>query len=1206
MTRRWAALATLACALVLGAMPATAAAASKRAWRFYAGAGKADITPPAAGSPAAAAVDDQFAPEFAACAAAGFPTQGRFALQEPFEDLNGDGQWDAGTDLSNGPDGKKPDPFCDVNANGRWDGLWMDNEKGPATGVNDPIDVRAVAISDGRHLPVVYASADAIGIFDYYTEQARYDLLHHYRVHALLVVSADHNESSPDTIGLYGALDTPLGVGVRSGIDEFYMRFLDDRIAQAAAAAVHHLRPAALFANQVEGQIPDGTQGDTYPMQPGITEHISDQFPTAVALPGDDRVAAVDPKLGVLQARTPSGTPIFTLISIAAHNQEMGNAGAEISADWPGAMVQSFDRHNTGTAMFLVGDNGSMEDPQTNPTVIPGGSENHSNDATQYQQAQATGARFAEIAQSAAASAVKLNPGPVRLFRRQICIPLENNGFLVLAAAGEFGRRQAWVCDTSGNPVAPLPNGSIVPTAGANFRTFVSYTDVGPDLQLIDNPGEAFPALMLGSPFGVEEESCNRPNPAVPTWHANAPVPLPGRPGRRPHWVPDPRLGVCERHARAVQQRHLLPGHERPWAQARVRVGRTDLGQRRRQHAGIAARPPARSERPHRRGPVRAAQRELLALAHGRSRCPDRGGREQRAGSGRRRADRCSGDASLRVTASRCARSVHGLRRPAPGPPGHHHARDHGAGARRLRRGALLPQRVPVARHLAPAGWRDLRDVLASSQSMPVADAAWRAGTPAGRRRGGWTPCRERHGLSAPTIPAMPRFAERPDDVFRALNDSIAFDARLSSCDLAQSRAHARMLAAQEIISQAERDQLLAGLDQVEAEIEDGEFSIGPEDEDIHMAIERRVTEIVGPVGGKLHTARSRNDQVATDMALFVWDRSLAATEAIKALGETLIALAERHLDWAMPGYTHLQRAQPVYLSHHLLAYVWMLVRDHERFTAAIKASQVLPLGAGALAGVNFETDREMVAQELGFTSVSENSIDAVSNRDFVLDYLAAAATCATHLSRLGAEIVLWSSQEFGFCELSDAWASGSSLMPQKKNPDAAELLRAKAPRVAGHLVALHGVLHGLPLTYNKDLQEDKEHLFDAADTLELSLQAAQGMLSGVKFNRERLAQAAADEFLAATDLADLLVKDGIPFREAHGIIGGLVRSALERGKQLSELSRDELAEHSPLLDERVYELLAAGAWMEGKVSRGGTSSERVREQLERARAALA
>jgi hypothetical protein len=251
-----------------------------------------------------------------------------------------------------------------------------------------------------------------------------------------------------------------------------------------------------------------------------MSERISAQFPTSVALSGDRRVAAVDPKMGVLQARARSGTPIFTVIEIAAHNQEMGNSGTGISSDWPGAMEHAFDAQHAGVAMFLAGDNGSHEDPQTDPTVIPGGSENHSNQVTQYIQAQATGARFAQIAASAAASAVQLDPGAVRLTRKQFCVPVENNGFVALAAAGEFGRRQAYVCGPSGQPIAPIPNGSIVPTAGTQFRTFVSYADIGPDLQLIDNPGEAFPALMLGSPFGVEDQSCSRPNPVVPTWYA--------------------------------------------------------------------------------------------------------------------------------------------------------------------------------------------------------------------------------------------------------------------------------------------------------------------------------------------------------------------------------------------------------------------------------------------------------------------------------------------------------------------------------------------------------------------------------------------------------------------------------------------------------------------------------------------------------------
>ena len=454
----------------------------------------------------------------------------------------------------------------------------------------------------------------------------------------------------------------------------------------------------------------------------------------------------------------------------------------------------------------------------------------------------------------------------------------------------------------------------------------------------------------------------------------------------------------------------------------------------------------------------------------------------------------------------------------------------------------------------------------------------------------------------------MSRFHEPPDPDFQRLNASIAFDRRLWPQDLAQSRAHARMLAERGIISPEDRDALLAGLDSVERELSERRFAVEVDDEDIHMAIERRLTEVAGPVGGKLHTARSRNDQVVTDLAIYTRERAAGAGEAVTALMRALLARAEEHVDWPMPGYTHLQRAQPVYLGHHLLAYFWMLARDRARFQFSEDQAGSLPLGAGALAGVNFDTDRALVARELGFTSVAPNSIDAVSGRDFMLDYLNAAATCSTHLSRLGAELVLWSSTEFGFCELPDAWSSGSSIMPQKKNPDAAELLRAKAPRVVGHLAAFHGVLHALPLTYNKDLQEDKEHLFDAVDTLELTLAAATGMISSVVFDRERLREAASDELLAATDVADLLVRLGLPFREAHGVVAGLVRAALDAGKPLSELTCEELAEHSETLAAHgadYREVLLQSSWLESKVSEGGTSLARVREQIELAEKVL-
>src|SRR4051812_6708814 len=444
----------------------------------------------------------------------------------------------------------------------------------------------------------------------------------------------------------------------------------------------------------------------------------------------------------------------------------------------------------------------------------------------------------------------------------------------------------------------------------------------------------------------------------------------------------------------------------------------------------------------------------------------------------------------------------------------------------------------------------------------------------------------------------MSRFSEPQHPLFQALNSSIAFDYRLAPYDLEQSTAHVRMLARQGIVSEDDLAEIESGLAEVRDEIDRDAFQVLAGDEDIHMAIERRLIELVGPVGGRLHTARSRNDQVATDMVLLVRAHALTAKEVILDLMSVLAELAERHMDWPMPGYTHLQRAQPVYLSHHLLAYLWKLQRDFDRFDFVMQTTDELPLGSGALAGVNFETDRLFLARELGFTAVSRNSVDAVSNRDFVFDYLAAAATCATHLSQLGAEIVLWTSEEFGFLVLPDAWSSGSSIMPQKKNPDAAELLRGKAPRIVGHLTALHGVMHALPLTYNKDLQEGKEHLFDTVDTITACLAAAHGMIAGARFDRERMAAAASDELIAATDLADLLVKRGTPFREAHGVVAGLVREAVESGRSLGEVA-------VPALGDEAAAVLSASSWLESKVSEGGTSLPRVQEQLDAARAAL-
>lgn len=447
----------------------------------------------------------------------------------------------------------------------------------------------------------------------------------------------------------------------------------------------------------------------------------------------------------------------------------------------------------------------------------------------------------------------------------------------------------------------------------------------------------------------------------------------------------------------------------------------------------------------------------------------------------------------------------------------------------------------------------------------------------------------------------MSRFSEPPEPGFDAINRSLEVDRRLWPYDVQQSRAHVRMLAAQEVIPAQDADAILAALETVHSELVEDRFPFEDSDEDIHMAIERRVTEIAGPAGGRMHTGRSRNDQVATDLVMFTRDAAAETVLRIEALMRALAAAAREGTEVTLPGYTHLQRAQPVYLAHHLLAYFWMLERDRQRMRFVEEQCSSLPLGAGALAGVNFDTDRRMVADELGFASVVPNSLDAVSSRDFVLDYLAAAATCATHLSRLGSELVIWSSTEFGFVELPDGWTSGSSLMPQKKNPDAAELLRAKAPRIVGDLASLHGVIHALPLAYNKDLQEDKEYLFDAADSLALALVAAEGMVSGAVFNAERMAEASSDEMIAATDIADMLVRRGMAFREAHGVVGALVREAAGSGRRLSELSDEEMLAQSELLDAEVREVLRRESWTESKVSEGGTSSSRVAEQLEAA-----
>jgi argininosuccinate lyase len=453
---------------------------------------------------------------------------------------------------------------------------------------------------------------------------------------------------------------------------------------------------------------------------------------------------------------------------------------------------------------------------------------------------------------------------------------------------------------------------------------------------------------------------------------------------------------------------------------------------------------------------------------------------------------------------------------------------------------------------------------------------------------------------------APARFRKEPDPRFWRMNRSLPFDWQLAPYDIVQSQAHARGLARIGVMSAAEAEEIAAGLERVQALIEAPDFAFEEADEDIHMAIERLLGEEVGALAGKLHTGRSRNDQVATDIAMVVNAASRRAMRLCGATMERLLTQAEAHRDWPMPGYTHLQRAQPVYLGHHLLAYFWMLSRDARRFGFAAESSSVMPLGSGALAGVNWPINRDIVAAELGFAGITPNSLDGTSNRDFVIDYLSAAATCAMHLSRLGSELVIWSSTEFGFVELDEAFSSGSSIMPQKKNPDSAELLRAKSPRVAAAHQTLLGVMHALPLTYSKDMQEDKEPLWDAIETIESSLEVAAGIFEDIAFDRERLAEASGDEMLAATEVADLLVRQGVPFREAHGIVGELVRDAIAADKPLSQLSREEIAARSEVLGDEYYEVLQRGSWLESKLIAGGTGSEPLAVQIGQAHAALA
>jgi argininosuccinate lyase len=447
------------------------------------------------------------------------------------------------------------------------------------------------------------------------------------------------------------------------------------------------------------------------------------------------------------------------------------------------------------------------------------------------------------------------------------------------------------------------------------------------------------------------------------------------------------------------------------------------------------------------------------------------------------------------------------------------------------------------------------------------------------------------------------RFDAGPAEAFDRLNASLAVDRRLWRHDIQGSRAHARMLASQGIISAEDGAAILGGLDQVAAELESGEFSFAPGDEDIHTAVERRLTEIAGDAGRRLHTARSRNDQVITDTLLYLREKIDDQRVQLGALVGALLDQAERNLDTLIPGYTHLQRAQPVRLAHHLLAYVRMLERDRVRIDAVRRASDQSPLGSGALAGVGFPIDREMTAAELGFTGPSVNSMEAVGGRDQLAAYLHFATQLGVHLSRLGAEFVWWASEEVGFVEVDDAFASGSSMLPQKKNPDAAELARAKAARLAADYAGLVGVMSGLPLAYNKDLQEDKTFLFDAADTVDLLVPAMTGMVATAQFQPEVCRAACEGGFLAAIDLADHLVREGWPFRKAHEAVGALVRACEAAGVGLAEAGPTEL--EAADLVEITLPSLDAEASVEAKDVVGGTARVRVQSELAAARAQL-
>ena len=442
------------------------------------------------------------------------------------------------------------------------------------------------------------------------------------------------------------------------------------------------------------------------------------------------------------------------------------------------------------------------------------------------------------------------------------------------------------------------------------------------------------------------------------------------------------------------------------------------------------------------------------------------------------------------------------------------------------------------------------------------------------------------------------RFQEPTDKDVEAFTASIHFDRRLYRQDIEGSIAHARMLASQKIITQKEEKAILAGLKTIGKDIEAGRFVFNPDDEDIHMAIEKSLISRIGKAGGKLHTGRSRNDQVSLDMRLYLRDEIRRILELLSIFKKSLTDLAKKEIKTIMPGYTHLQKAQPVLLSHHLLAYWEMIDRDEARLLDCQKRVNILPLGAAALAGTNLPIDRKQVADLLNFPAISENSMDTVSDRDFIAEFIFAACLIMMHLSRFCEDLILWSSSEFGFVEISDSFTTGSSIMPQKKNPDVAELVRGKTGRVYGHLVSLLTVLKGLPMTYNRDLQEDKEPLFDTVDTVKGCVKTLAAMIRHLQFNRLRMREEAAKGFSTATDLAEYLVMKGVPFRESHGIVGRLVAHSIRSGKALHELTLGEYRKFYQGFDKDIFACLKVENAVNAKNSLGGTAEKNVRKRL--------